>query len=143
MVQYFLDPCSNSYSLVDAMVEYRLPQDGLWESWDYPTIFVNPPYGRNKINKITIKDWIQKCLETHIQYNSEVLALIPVATNTEHWKRYIFKKANCVCFLNDTRLKFLINGKDGGKGAPMACAIVYWGNNRKNFGKFLIKSMEM
>ena len=128
-----LDPCSNNYSIVNAKVEYKLPQDGLTEKWNYKNVYVNPPYGRNKNNKTTIKDWIRKCLETHEQYSSEIIALIPVATNTRHWKQYIFDKADCICFLYDTRLKFLIDGKDEGKGAPMACALVYWGKNRYKF----------
>src|SRR3989338_1963133 len=41
-----LDPCSNEYSVVDAEVEYILPKhDGLKDSWNYSTIYVNPPYG--------------------------------------------------------------------------------------------------
>jgi hypothetical protein len=40
------DPCSNEYSIVEAKVECRLPeQDGLQIKWDYPKIYVNPPYG--------------------------------------------------------------------------------------------------
>ena len=39
----------------------------------------------------------------------------------------------------DTRLKFLIKGKDEGKGAPMACAMVYWGKNYERFFDVLIK----
>jgi hypothetical protein len=58
-----------------------------------------------------------------------VLALIPVATNTAHWKYYIFNEATSICFLYDTRLKFIMNGSDDNKGALMACCMVYWGNN--------------
>lgn len=58
---------------------------------------------------------------------------MPVATNTGHWKKSVFGRARAVCFLYDTRLKFLENGKDGGKGAPMACAMIYWGRKFKKF----------
>jgi hypothetical protein len=37
------------------------------------------------------------------------------------------------CFLYDTRLHFLVDGQDGGKGAPMSCALIYWG---KHYGSF-------
>src|SRR5208282_4855603 len=67
------------------------------------------------------------------EHNSEVLALVPVATNTGHWKKYVFSAATSVCFLYDTRLKFLVNGKNGGKGAPMSCAMIYWGVNYERF----------
>ena len=62
-----------------------------------------------------------------------MLALVPVATNTSHWKNYVFGRATAVAFLYDTRLKFLVDGKDEGKGAPMSCAMVYWG---EYFDKF-------
>ena len=78
-----LDPCSNENSIVKATTEYVLPEkDGLKESWNYPTIYVNPPYGADYERGTTIKDWIGKCYSANVEHNSEVLALIPVATNT-------------------------------------------------------------
>ena len=90
-----LDPCSNEYSIVHAATEYRLPeQDGLKESWNYPTIYVNPPYGADRQRGTTIKDWLARCARAHIDYKSEVIALVPVATNTSHWKSYVFGQAD-------------------------------------------------
>lgn len=130
-----LDPCSNEWSIVNAMREYRLPEhDGLKESWDYRTIYVNPPYGSDRKQGTSISYWLCQCDFANRHYRSEILALIPVATNTGHWKKYVFGKAAAVCFLADTRLKFLINGQKGGKGAPMACCMAYWG---KNYDRFL------
>jgi len=127
------DPCSNEFSIVDAKVEICLPEDGLKCDWNYKTIFVNPPYGKDKERKTSIKDWLYKCVEANEKHNSEVLVLIPVATNTSHWKKYVFPKATLICFLNDTRLRFLENGQDVGKGAPMACCIVYYGKYKNKF----------
>lgn len=135
-----LDPCSNKFSLVHAKTEYRLPQNnGLKESWNYKHIYVNPPYGADRERGSTIKQWIYRCAEAHKTYDSEVIALIPVAVNTSHWKNYIWGRATAVCFLYDTRLKFLVNGKDKGKGARMACAMVYWGKNYERFFEVLIE----
>lgn len=129
-----LDPCSNEYSIVNAKVEFTLPEtDGLKEEWNYPKIYVNPPYGADRERGTRIKNWLAKCAISFKKYDVEVLALVPVATNTRHWKQCVFGEAKAVCFLYDTRLKFLENGRDIGKGAPMACAIVYWGNNYKRF----------
>ena len=129
-----LDPCSNEYSIVAAKVEYALPQqDGLKESWDFPKIFVNPPYGIDKMRGTSIKNWLYRCAAARRQHGSEVIALVPVATNTGHWKKYVFVQASAVCFLYDTRLRFLINGRDEGKGAPMSCAMVYWVDNYDTF----------
>jgi len=120
-----LDPCSNEDSIVGA--EVQLLSGGIEHNWDnYETVYVNPPYGRN--GKTSIYDWLKKC---HIT-NSEIVALIPVAPNTKHWKEFVFN-ANVICFLADTRLKFLINGNTNNKGASMACCLIYWGNRREEF----------
>lgn len=135
-----LDPCSNQYSIVKAETEFILPsKDGLREDWDYPTIYVNPPYGSDKERKTTIKNWLVKCALANEKYNSEVLALVPVATNTGHWKQSVFGKARSICFLYDTRLKFLENGLDIGKGAPMSCCIIYWGEHFDRFYDIFIE----
>lgn len=129
-----LDPCSNRYSIVHADTEFMLPgKDGLIEEWNYPTIYVNPPYGSDHASGTTIKDWLRKCAGANLAYGSEVLALVPVATNTTHWKNYVFTRASAVCFLADTRLRFLECGQDIGKGAPMACSMIYWGERVSDF----------
>lgn len=129
-----LDPCSNKYSIVEANVEFTLPKnDGLKEEWDFQTVYVNPPYGADRERGTTIKNWLAKCANSHRKYKNEILALVPVATNTGHWKQSVFGQAKAVCFLYDTRLKFLENGQNTGKGAPMACAMVYWGENYNRF----------
>ncbi len=135
-----LDPCSNRHSIVRAKVEYLLPEhDGLIESWNFPTIYINPPYGLDRAHGTSIRDWLKRCEEANRIYKSEVLALVPVATNTGHWKKYVYGKATAICFLYDTRLKFLVNGKDGGKGAPMSCAMIYWGKYFKRFSEVFMR----
>lgn len=129
-----LDPCSNRFSIVNATTEYRLPEiDGLAASWDFPTIYVNPPYGADRERGTTIRDWLRRCAEARRQHGANIIALVPVATNTSHWKNYVWNAANAVAFLYDTRLKFLVNGQTGGKGAPMSCAMVYWGDSVERF----------
>ena len=133
-----LDPCSNRYSVVKAEVEYRLPEhDGLRSSWDYPTVYVNPPYGADRNRGTTIRDWLRRCARAHEEHRSDVLALVPVATNTKHWTDYVWGVAAAVCFLYDTRLRFLVDGRDEGKGAPMSCAMVYWGKHVSRFDEVL------
>jgi len=135
-----LDPCSSTYSIVNARIEYMLPEkDGLKETWNFKTIYVNPPYGADRKRGTTIKHWLFRCAEANKKYGSEVLALVPVAPNTAHWKNYIWGCATAVCFLYDTRLRFLVNGRDDGKGAPMACAMVYWGTNYEKFFEIFIE----
>lgn len=128
-----LDPCSNEYSTIAAKIRYILPQDGLKESWEFNKIFVNPPYGRQKESKTSIYNWIYKGKLANEWYNSEILYLIPVATNTKHFKDIIFKYFNGICFLADTRLKFYYKGQELIKGAPMSCCFTYIGNNYDKF----------
>ena len=133
-----LDPCSNAYSIVCADTSYALPKhDGLRESWDYSTIYVNPPYGADRSRGTRIRDWLRQCAMARMTYSSEIIALVPVATNTRHWKEYVFGVADAVAFLYDTRLRFLVNGKDEGKGAPMSCAMIYWGESVSKFDQVL------
>lgn len=135
-----LDPCSNPMSIVHAKVEFSLPEkDGLKEPWMYHNIYVNPPYGSDKKRGTTIKNWLAKCCLTNKQTGAEIIALIPVATNTGHWKQSIFGQAAAICFLYDTRLKFLINGSEEHKGAPMACCFVYWGENVNKFADIFMQ----
>jgi hypothetical protein len=100
---------------------------------------MNPPYGADRKRGTTIKNWLLKCALTHEKYDSEILALVPVATNTGHWKQSVFGQARAICFLYDTRLKFLENGLDVGKGAPMSCAMIYWGKNYDKFFEIFIE----
>lgn len=135
-----LDPCSNSSSIVKAKTEFILPKDdGLAKEWNYKTIYINPPYGADRNRGTTIKDWLKKCYESHKNHDSEILALIPVATNTGHWKHYVFGRASAICFLYDTRLKFIINGSTDNKGAPMSCCMIYWGENVDKFSDIFSK----
>jgi hypothetical protein len=127
-----LDPCSNSGSIVPAGRKIVLPENGLLvDWWTYENIYVNPPYGRSE-DKTTIYDWLSKCYDASQKGGRNVISLIPVATNTKHWKEFVFK-ADVICFLNDTRLKFRMNGNEVNKGSSIACAMIYWGNNSDRF----------
>ena len=121
-----LDPCSNDYSMVNANTSFFIEDDGLIQDWSsFSTIFVNPPYGRG------IYDWVKKC--ANCIPSQSVVALIPVAVNTKHWKDWIYPHANAIAFLKDTRPKFWLEGFPIAKGAPMACCLVHWGSGSKIF----------
>ena len=121
-----LDPCSNDGSILECKIKYQLPeQDGLILSWMRRT-FVNPPYGTG------IKSWFKKAYLEY-QNGNEILMLVPVATNTSHWKEWVYNKATAICFLYDTRLKFRVNGSEDNKGAPMACCFIYYGYDYPRF----------
>lgn len=128
-----LDPCSNEFSVVPATVVYALPEhDGLVESWDYRSIYCNPPYGSDKMRGTRIRDWLLRCRDA-ARAGSEVIALVPVATNTGHWKESVIGEASEVCFFHEPRLKFIIDGVRSPKGAPMAICAIYWGEHVDRF----------
>lgn len=130
-----LDPCSNEHSLVGARREYRLPEvDGLRADWDARTIYVNPPYGSDPERGTRIMHWFQR-ITSAVAEGSEVIALVPVAPNTRHWKEHVFPRASAICFLSEPRVRFYIRGREDPKGAPMACAVVYWGPDWHSFGR--------
>lgn len=130
-----LDPCSNEHSLVGAAREYVLPEtDGLKAPWDAKTIYVNPPYGSDPDRGTRIIHWFERIVGA-ARRGSEVIALVPVAPNTRHWKEYVFPNAAAICFLAQPRVRFYIRGKEDPKGAPMSCAVIYWGPDWQNFGR--------
>lgn len=127
-----LDPCSNEHSMVGAHISFG-PPHGLTQDW-FGRVFCNPPYGRNPEDKTSLLNWVNKAAETYFRRKNEIIMLIPVATNTRHFYR-IFDSAECICFLKDSRLKFWIEGREDKKGVPMACCLVYFGNNREKFAQ--------
>jgi len=134
-----LDPCSNSSSSVNALTEYKLPEnDGLLESWDFPNIYVNPPYGNDPVRKTRIIHWFSRIAEA-AKNGSEIIALVPVATNTTHWKQFVYPCAAAVCFLYEPRVKFYIDGQEDTKGAPMSCAVIYYGQRLDSFANEFMK----
>ncbi len=131
--QIDLDPCSNRHSIVDARVQYLLPaDDGLQNSWDYQTIFVNPPYGSDRERGTRIRHWFDRIAQA-AKAGAEVIALVPVATNTGHWKQFVYPVATAICFLYEPRVRFYIGGVEDPKGAPMSCAIIYYGQHLGRF----------
>lgn len=128
-----LDPCSNKWSLVDAERSFLLPEhDGLREPWDAKTIYVNPPYGSDPARGTRIIHWFERMVRA-AHAGSEVIALVPVATNTHHWKTYVYPEASAICFLSVPRLRFYIKGEEDPKGAPMSCAVIYYGSDWRKF----------
>ena len=128
-----LDPCSNIHSIVKAKENYIYPhKNGLIEKWCGKSIFVNPPYGRSEGK--SLYDWLKKGISEY-EDGKEIIYLIPVATNTKHFKDIIFNNFTSICFLSDTRLKFYNEGFEDKKGAPMACCLCYLGNRKEDFNK--------
>jgi hypothetical protein len=153
-----LDPCSNHASVVNARVKYELPlRNGLHESWDRRTIYVNPPYGTTRVHKITqlefvgkwkdvpeaerggyetttIADWLGRCAKAFMEHQSEVIALVPVTPETHGWQRHVWNHGTAICFFNK-RIKFIdpASGQMMTSGFPKPQCLIYWGAHSDRF----------
>ena len=151
--QIDLDPCSNEHATVRARTEYRLPTDGLVEPW-FGKIFVNPPYGRDTERKTNLDHWVRRCVKAREQEGAEIIALLPASPETQRWHKHIFPTATAFCY-PEGRIEFVEappqrqefatdegydealdqwTSPDNKKSSPpMACALVYWGDDLEGF----------
>ena len=109
---FTLDPCS-SHQNHKAPAYFTEAEDGLAQSWDGHTVFMNPPYGRG------IGAWMKKASEA----KATVVCLVPSRTDTAWWHEYVIAKGAEVRFIRG-RLKF------GGSinSAPFPSAIIVYRN---------------
>lgn len=140
--QYFYDKLNNvfNFTLDPCCVpetakckKYFTPEDnGLIQSWEGETVFMNPPYGRGIIDQ-----WVKKA---SISSSALTVGLIPARPDTKWMHDYIFSSLPFVCFnfeeFQDMSIRFqknivwFIKGrlKFGGSknSAPFPSMIVLW-----------------
>jgi len=114
---FTLDPCCDSTNNLTQNY-FTEQQDGLVQSWQGHTVFMNPPYSRGEL-----KRWIQKAYEESQRKNTLVVALIPSRTDTKYWHEYVMK-ARHIMFVKG-RIKF----GDGTNSAPFPSAVVVFDSN--------------
>jgi DNA N-6-adenine-methyltransferase Dam len=163
--QIALDPCSNASSIVGAAREYRLPKnDGLVDSWDEPTIWVNPPFGTTRMHRdrshfcdakawrflskkeraeyrvTNVGHWLYRCDSAGSRAGasqatgSQVIALVPATPETLGWRVSVWKHASGICFPY-RRLKFLgPDGKEAKQVIPKPMALIYWSGSASDAG---------
>lgn len=74
-----LDPCTEPDNPTLAEAWISLPEDGCTASWDYNSVFCNPPYGEARDR------WVERCIvEGH---KRPVVLLIPSHTDTRTFQR--------------------------------------------------------
>jgi site-specific DNA-methyltransferase (adenine-specific) len=118
-----LDPCATP-STNKCLKYFTETDDGLSQSWQGHTSFVNPPYGRG------IDKWIKKAYEESRDPDTRVVMLIPARTDTRYWHDFVMK-ADQVYFVKG-RLKF--GGLDTGAPFPSAVIVFEGDNLRQIFG---------
>lgn len=156
-----LDPCSNPWSHVKAGVEYMLPEhDGLQDSWDFESIFVNPPFGKGYVHKVirefmmpkafriaveekrvnpndwnlyTIERWAERCEKAARDHASNVIGLVPAYVDTATWQKHIWPVATHV-FFPKGRLKFRL--------PPVRCDANDTGGRCENEGAWYTRGID-
>ncbi|HUW47255.1 MAG TPA: DNA N-6-adenine-methyltransferase [Patescibacteria group bacterium] len=114
---FTLDPCS-THENHKCEKYYTMEDDGLAQSWEGETVFVNPPYSETKL-------WLKKAFD-ETRYNNKVTTvamLIPSRTDTKYFHEYCMK-ADEIRFVKG-RLKF------GGQknSAPFPSMVVVFRSN--------------
>tara|TARA_R100001463_G_scaffold136612_1_gene202547 strand:+ start:2548 stop:3027 length:480 start_codon:yes stop_codon:yes gene_type:complete len=115
MYRFSLDPCCTKES-AKCPHFFTEEDDGLAQSWQGHTVFMNPPYGSE------IKHWVKKAYEESQKHMTLVVALIPARTDTQYWHNYCMKASEIM--LVKGRLKF----GDGTGSAPFPSAVVVFGD---------------
>ena len=91
-----LDPCNEPDNPTGAIRFYTAEHDGLRQSWDDDSIYVNPPYSRAR------EPWVKKCVQAGV--GSRVVLLMPAATDTRIFQ-WAMTDAHEVVFIKG-RVKF-------------------------------------
>ena len=121
---FTLDPCASD-SNHKCKKYFTEKEDGLTKDWSGNSVFVNPPYSKNK-------NWVKKCWEEGQKDGTKVVLLIPSRTDTIYWHDYCLR-AEEIHFIKG-RLCFEFNGspnlsKGKASRAPFPSAIVVFYKN--------------
>ena len=110
--RFDLDPATTSKNPMGAFRYYTIKEDGLLQTWDAKTVYVNPPYGR------IISKWVDKALNEFDEGRSEkVVMLLPSRTCTR-WFHRLYERGFEIRFFKG-RLRY------GDKGpAPFPSVLV-------------------
>jgi len=123
-----LDPCSNSHDApnVPAARHFTREDDGLAQSWQTDTLFMNPPYGSE------IGAWVEKLAgEYEARQVRAAIALLPARTDTAWFRRL---RDYPRCFVAG-RLKFVSPDSGEVNPAPFPSMLVYLGPAPERFAQ--------
>lgn len=116
-----LDPCANLKRKLKPDKILSLPKsiDGLQASWEGMSVYVNPPYSGNSIEK-----WIRKCYEER-QRAKFIVLLIPVTrTGTKYFHECVIPHAE-IRFIKG-RIKFVPLAGQKTSSNPLYSMLCIW-----------------
>ena len=122
-----LDPCSNTYSLVQARTAYVESDNGLAQSWrGHGLLFMNPPHSQSPYN---IEPWMQKAHEEFVVGTGDPLdqfvGLVPCKTDTQWFHEHVVPM-HAICF-PQKRIEYWLEGVPTEGGGQFASIVVYHG----------------
>lgn len=124
----YLDPCSNSRTEphFPAYQVFTKEDDGLQQSWEANTLFLNPPYGKE------IQYWIRKLIEVYeFGEVQEAIALVPGRIDTG-W--FHLMTGYTACFVRG-RLRFVGPANPENNPAPFPSVLFYLGTDNYRFSQ--------
>jgi site-specific DNA-methyltransferase (adenine-specific) len=96
---FTLDPAA-SHDNHKCNTYFTIDDDGLKQSWDSHTIWVNPPYGRR-----VIYPWVDKAMRES-RKGATIVMLLPARTDTKWYQNIVLPLAAEIRFV-DGRLHFI------------------------------------
>ena len=118
--EFDLDPCVPLQMPWRTAGFHLTPEDdGLKSKWT-GRVWMNPPFDRRQIGK-----WLEK-----MSNHGNGIALIPAATETAHFKKYVWSKATSILFLNKRPHFHYPDGRRA--AANSGCPICLVGYGRHN-----------
>ena len=116
---FTLDPCCKvATAKCDKFFAIDRGDDGLAESWQGETVFMNPPYGKS------VSTWMERAYRAAREEGATVVALVPCSADTGWWHEHVLAAGAEVRFVKG-RVRFFQDGRPGGH-APFASAVVIY-----------------
>jgi len=111
---FTLDPCGGDFPL--CAKSYTEEQNGLMQSWDGESVFMNPPYGRE------VAAWTVKAAQEAPNCRA-VVGLLPASTDLAWWHRDVVGRAE-VRYIRG-RVRFLTDGPYRASGFFPSVVVVW------------------
>lgn len=112
-----LDPCAPATRPWPmARAHISLPDDGLAAEWK-GRVWCNPPF-----NRYARPRWMQKMAE-----HGNGILLVPAATETEAFDRWIWQRAHAVCFIKTRPHFHYVNGERAKANCGTAIVLAAYG----------------
>lgn len=117
--EFDLDPCSPIETPIRFSEKwFTIEDDGIKSPWD-GRVWLNPPFNRYERPR-----WMRKMAE-----HGNGIMLIPAATETDAFDRWVWKRADAVCFVKGRPHFYYVDGVRAKANCGTAIALVAYGED--------------